>query len=84
MLLGIEFSPIKVADDLIVDGHHHYVASLLAKTNIDIIPSLKTAATQKQFGHLFNWIYKTGTQRQRFSSSMKKMHALMASISNES
>jgi hypothetical protein len=47
MLLGIKFSPIKIADDFIVDGHHRYVASLLAKKNIDCIPSLKTAATLK-------------------------------------
>lgn len=30
MATGIKFSNIKVADGLIIDGHHRYLASLLA------------------------------------------------------
>ena len=47
MLLGINFSPIKLADDCIIDGHHRYVASLLANKYIESAPSQKTSATEK-------------------------------------
>lgn len=45
MLVGIKFPSIKIDDDLIIDGHHRYLASLLANTLLDTIPSNKTSAT---------------------------------------
>ncbi len=45
MLVGIKFPPIKVDGDLIIDGHHRYLASLLANFNLDRVPSKKTSAT---------------------------------------
>jgi hypothetical protein len=45
MLLGIKFPAIKVEDDLICDGHHRYLASLLAKFPIERIPTSSTLAT---------------------------------------
>ena len=45
MLHGISFSGIKVDGDLICDGHHRYVASLMANVPIERIPSNKTNAT---------------------------------------
>ena len=44
MLIGIKFPEIKVAEDLIIDGHHRYVASLLSDFKIGRIPSVKTIA----------------------------------------
>lgn len=45
MLIGIQFSSIKVDGDLIIDGHHRYLASLLANVALERIPSNKTSAT---------------------------------------
>jgi hypothetical protein len=45
MTIGIKFSGIKVDDNLICDGHHRYLASVLADVSLDIIPGMKTAAT---------------------------------------
>jgi len=44
MTMGIRFSEIKVADDMIIDGHHRYLASLLAKVELERIPSRATSA----------------------------------------
>jgi hypothetical protein len=46
MCLGILFSPIKVDGNLICDGHHRYIASLLAKNRIETVPATRTAATE--------------------------------------
>lgn len=45
MSLGIMFSGIKVVDNLIIDGHHRYLASLLANKKLDIYSSNRTTAT---------------------------------------
>lgn len=45
MTIGIKFPSIKVDGDLIIDGHHRYLASLLADHTLDFTPSLKTSAT---------------------------------------
>ena len=45
MKLGIRFSGIKVDGDLIIDGHHRYLAALVAGISLDIYPSSKTSAT---------------------------------------
>ena len=50
MKYGVKFSPIKVCEDLIIDGHHRYISSLLAEIPIMQIPSLKTNATKS-----INW-----------------------------
>jgi tRNA A37 threonylcarbamoyladenosine dehydratase len=46
MSLGLRFSSIKVCDDIIIDGHHRYVASVLAKVGIERVESLKSSATE--------------------------------------
>ena len=45
MSIGIKFPSIKVDGDLIIDGHHRYVASLLAGKALETVPSIKTTAT---------------------------------------
>jgi hypothetical protein len=45
MLVGIKFSAIKVDDNLICDGHHRYLASLLANITIEKVPTNSTSAT---------------------------------------
>jgi hypothetical protein len=45
MLLGLKFSEIKVDDGLICDGHHRYLASLLANYSIPVTPFNRTSAT---------------------------------------
>ncbi len=46
MVKGIKFRGIKVADTLIIDGHHRYIASLLANVYLDRFPSNITSATK--------------------------------------
>jgi hypothetical protein len=46
MSLGLRFPCIKVCDDIIIDGHHRYVASMLAKVEIERVESLKSSATE--------------------------------------
>ena len=45
MLLGIKFPSIKIYGDLIIDGHHRYLASLLAGKTLETSPSGKSSAT---------------------------------------
>ena len=46
MKIGIKFSAIKVDGDLIIDGHHRYLASLLAEVCLEKHPSNRTSATK--------------------------------------
>ena len=46
MSIGIRFSGIKIGGDIIIDGHHRYLASLLAGIQLDRFPSSKTSATK--------------------------------------
>lgn len=45
MSAGIKIPPIKVENDFICDGHHRYVASLLANFQLDRISGVATSAT---------------------------------------
>lgn len=44
MLVGVRFTEIGVDDNLICDGHHRYLASLLAQYPISRKPAIKTSA----------------------------------------
>jgi hypothetical protein len=46
MRIGLKFSAIKVDGDLIIDGHHRYLASLLADVHLEKHPSQRTSATK--------------------------------------
>jgi hypothetical protein len=46
MRVGIRFDDIKVCDDLIIDGHHRYVSSILAGKSLGRVKSSKTSATR--------------------------------------
>jgi|KBSMisStandDraft_5_1062788.scaffolds.fasta_scaffold653300_1 hypothetical protein len=50
MLKGIKFDDIKIFDDLIIDGHHRYISSLLTDVQLTSVPTQKTSATQ-----IFDW-----------------------------
>lgn len=45
MCAGIQFASIKVDSQLICDGHHRYIASLLANFHLERIPGSVTSAT---------------------------------------
>ena len=45
MSAGIKFSDIKVENNLICDGHHRYIASILANFPLERIPGTVTSAT---------------------------------------
>jgi hypothetical protein len=46
MDIGLRFSEIKVDGDLIIDGHHRYIASLFANVEMERVASIKTSATE--------------------------------------
>lgn len=45
MINGIKFDDIKVSDNVIIDGHHRYISSILADIELGRVPSCKTSAT---------------------------------------
>ena len=45
MSAGIKFSGIKVENNLICDGHHRYIASILANFPLERIPGSITSST---------------------------------------
>lgn len=46
MIHDLKFDDIKVFDNLIIDGHHRYISSLLARKTIGQVSTLKTTATR--------------------------------------
>lgn len=51
MKIGIKFTEIKIDNGLICDGHHRYIASILANVNIAKTHSLRTSASQEISWH---------------------------------
>ena len=47
MVSGIKFDDIKICENLIIDGHHRYISSLLAEIEIGRIKTLKSSATKE-------------------------------------
>ncbi|MNE30818.1 hypothetical protein D3C80_1243550 [compost metagenome] len=47
MVNGIKFDDIKICENLVIDGHHRYISSLLAEIEIGKIKSLKSSATKE-------------------------------------
>lgn len=47
MINNIIFDDIKISDDLLIDGHHRYVSSLLAQKNIGQVTTNRSSATKK-------------------------------------
>jgi hypothetical protein len=45
MSAGIKFSGIKVDNNIICDGHHRYIASIIANYQLAYLPSIVTSAT---------------------------------------
>lgn len=45
MILGVRFKAIAVHDNLICDGHHRYLASILTNIPIEIVQTMKTSGT---------------------------------------
>ncbi|KAA3645098.1 MAG: hypothetical protein DWP98_11940 [Bacteroidetes bacterium] len=41
MKAGFKFDAIKVCDNLLIDGHHRYIASIIADVSIESFPSTK-------------------------------------------
>jgi len=45
MAHGIKFDDIKIYEDLVIDGHHRYLSSLMSDVGINSVSSNKTSAT---------------------------------------
>lgn len=43
---GIQLVSIRTSENLVIDGHHRYLAALLAEIKLDITPTQKTSATE--------------------------------------
>ncbi len=52
MSQGIKFDDIKTCDNLILDGHHRYLSSLIMNYDIGRVLSHKTAATKSCEWHV--------------------------------
>src|SRR5687768_15724139 len=50
MINNLKFDDIKINGELIIDGHHRYISSLLAKKEVGRVPTHLTSATKKH-----NW-----------------------------
>jgi hypothetical protein len=50
MKYGLKFDAIKVYNNLIIDGHHRYISSVLANIELERVTSSKTIATIE-----YNW-----------------------------
>jgi hypothetical protein len=48
---GIKFDDIKICENLIIDGHHRYLSSLIMGVEIGLVLSHKTSATE-----MVNWL----------------------------
>jgi len=46
MTYGIKFDDIKTCDNLIIDGHHRYLSSLIVNFDIGRVLSQKTSGTK--------------------------------------
>jgi hypothetical protein len=55
MMHGIRFAAIKIDDGLICDGHHRYIASLLADFDIPMTKSFRTKASEEISWHLIDF-----------------------------
>jgi hypothetical protein len=44
MSIGLKFSSIRVSDQLIIDGHHRYLASLLASFSLEQTDCIKSSS----------------------------------------
>lgn len=82
MINGIKFDDIKICDNSIIDGHHRYISSLLAKFEINKVKSFKTSATVEYTWNLVNFTneeWDTEVKIQR----MNKIDAEFNNISME-
>jgi hypothetical protein len=50
MKFGLKFDAIKVYNNMIIDGHHRYISSVLANIELERVTSSKTIATIE-----YNW-----------------------------
>lgn len=65
MAHGIKFDAIKICDDLIIDGHHRYISSMLTNINLEKISSSKSSATKISIGmRCFLWM-KNGIPKKK-------------------
>ena len=55
MSAGIKFSGIKVKNKMICDGHHRYIASIMANFPLERIPGSVTSATMAVHWALVNF-----------------------------
>jgi hypothetical protein len=79
MEYGIKFEPIRVNGDLIIDGHHRYVSSILANFNeLKVVSYPKTSATKE-----FKWSSVTFLDEEwDTKEKIKRLNEIDASYNN--
>ncbi len=50
MIVGVNFNDVKISQNLIIDGHHRYISSLLSGIHINFIDYQRNSAT-----NIFEW-----------------------------
>ena len=46
---GCNFSPIKIDEGIIVDGHHRYICSMILKRKVEEVPGGENTSKQQTF-----------------------------------
>lgn len=78
MINGIKFDDIKICGRLIIDGHHRYVSSLLAKVQLESVKSSKTSATIE-----YDWIHVEFVEEEwDTEEKIKRLNELDAEYNN--
>lgn len=78
MIHGLKFDDIKVCETLIIDGHHRYVSSIVAKIKLDQAKSAMTSATTT-----YDWMEVEFLQEEwDTADKIKRLNELDAAFNN--
>jgi len=79
MQYGLQFDDIRISDQLIMNGHHRYLSSLLAGREIGRVRSQRTSATRQhswQNVHLDTQDWDTKEQVQKFNEEDARFNGI--------
>lgn len=48
MQIGVRFAPLKICDDIIIDGHHRYIAACLSGISCEFVPAQSSSNLMKE------------------------------------
>jgi hypothetical protein len=77
---GVKFDNIKICENIIIDGHHRYISSLIAEIEIGKSISHKTSATYEYDWETVDFIYEEWDTEDK----IKHLNELDAAFNNVS